>query len=152
MNVPTVMPSPREKIHILSCDPDRKCRFGGGRSGGAEGSVWCQKLDQLLDFSDEQVLHAKAREFVDEIDRIAGKRGAASMAGGLDRAAEMTGPYVKIPAFDPELDAYNEAAENHPDCSSCVAGKLHYHRKKDGSPVTVPDVPRETSGGDDASA
>lgn len=148
MSVPTVMPSLRKQLHKVFCAVRHECRYEGVTSP----SVWCEMLNQLLDFNDEQVLHAKARELMDEVASYNGKRGGASMVGGLYRAAEMTDPYVKIPAFDPEMDDFNEAAEKHPDCSSCVAGKPHYHRKKDGSTVRMPDVPRETSGGDDASA
>lgn len=148
MNVPTVMPSARQKIHLRFCHDLGTCKYVGGVGNRRR----CDYLEQLLDVNDEMLLHAKARELMDEVASYNGKRGGASMVGGLYRAAEMTDPYVKIPAFDPEMDDFNEAAEKHPDCSSCVAGKPHYHRKKDGSTVRMPDVPRETSGGDDASA
>lgn len=135
MSVPQVMPSPRQLIHRSVCDPQRRCRF----DSHGEASAPCKKLDELLDFNDEMVLHEQAREIFAEMQRYAGKRGAMALLGGLSYAAEMTDPYEKINAFEGDIEEYVHPGEERPDCPSCVAGKEHYHRKSDGSPVVSPD-------------
>lgn len=146
MNVPTVMPSPRQWIHQQFCSSAATCRFRE-RSHGFAGPL-CKKLDELLDFNDEQVLHAKAHALRVEGVRIraSAKRVPNYLLDARFGAAELIDPYEKQPAHDPVTfpDDYHPG-ELRPDCPGCVAGREHYHRKSDDSPVRVPDVPRETS-------
>jgi hypothetical protein len=139
-----VMPSPRQQVHAYACDPHFKCRFNRHNNGQGEASASCRKLDELLDFNDEMVLHAKAREFEAEMERIAGMRGASAIGGGLAAAIELTDPFERIIPFDPEYHEVPPGVEAHPDCPSCIAGKEHYHRKSDGSPVVRPRMGEET--------
>lgn len=152
MSVPTKMPSPREQLHKAFCATQYECKY----EGAADRSLWCTMLDQLLDFNDEMVLHTKAHELVAEGEnlRTSGKRVPQYVLDSRFGAAALIDPYEKQPAHDPVTfpDDYHPG-ELRPDCPSCVAGEEHYHRKADGSPVRgTLDVPRETSGGDDAPA
>lgn len=154
MTIPKKMPSPRHKIHQLFCPANNGCRYAGGLPS-MKGVDACAKLDELLDFNDEMVLHTKARELCDEGEKLrtSGKRVPQYVLNSWFGAATLIEPYEKQQAHDPVAfpDNYHPG-ELRPDCPGCVAGREHYHRKKDGSPVMVADVPRETSGGDDAPA
>lgn len=131
MNVPTKMTPPRQQIHQQFC-LSATCRF---RTKAHAINPQCMKLDELLDFNDEMVLHDKAREFEAEVERVSTKRHGVGIGAGLLCAGEMTDPYVKIEAFDEDPETHVHPGEERPDCPSCVAGKEHYHRKSDGSPV-----------------
>ena len=137
MSDPAKLPSPRQMLHLKYCKAVGACQFVfvGGRADD-EAFRKCRKLDELLDFNDEQLLHARARELRDEVSSRREKR--AGVGAGLLRAADMTDPYEKITAFDSDFDDFNEAAEKHPDCPVCAEGTEHYHRKADGSPVRAP--------------
>jgi hypothetical protein len=150
MDVPKKMASPHELIHRAFCSGMYEC----AHAGAEDPSVWCELLDELLQFNDEMLLHSKAREFSAEMTAVSAKRGGMGLASGLWHAMQMIDPYERIMAFDPDTDDYNEAGEKHPDCPSCVMGTEHYHRKANGRPVHAPgvDVPRETSGGSDAAS
>lgn len=141
VSVPKVMSSSRQQIHLKFCRDIGACRF----VGGSGSRTLCKQLDELLDFNDEMLLHDKAREFLDEMQRLSRthRSGAAGMGGGLYRAADMTDPYVKIDAFTDDPETHIHPGEERPDCPSCVAGKEHYHRKSDGSPVRRPKGPGE---------
>jgi len=152
MSVPKVMVPTRDLIHIKFCGANVHCRIERGVHGPVAES--CLLLDRLLDFNDEQVLHTKAHELRAEGEKLraSGKRVPNYVLDARFGAAELVDPYEKQPAHDPETfpDDYHPG-ELRPDCPGCVAGREHYHRKSDDSPVRMPDVPRETSGGDDAS-
>lgn len=143
MSVPQVMPSPRDRIHIKFCQ-DTKCVLETDEPGER-----CKLLDYLLDFNDEMVLYAKAHELRAEGEKLrtSGKRVPRYVLDSRYGAAELIDPYEKQHAHDPVAfpDDYHPG-ELRPDCSGCVAGKEHYHRKSDGSPVRQmrTDVPRET--------
>lgn len=136
MSVPQVMPSPRQQIHQYFCPSAALCRF---RLKGTFTGPQCKKLDELLDFSDEQLLHAKAHELRGKGETWPNNTQTYSWYTGL---AGWLDPYEKVPSRDPD-EAYPEEVAS--GCPGCSAGREHYHRKSDGSPVRVPvDVPRET--------
>lgn len=132
MRVPQVMASPRQLIHRAFCATAHECTY----EGADDPSVWCELLDQLLQFNDEMLLHTTSGALQDEMRRVSTGRGGAGVAAGLYHGAVMIDPYTKIDAFDED-----------PDCPGCVKGVEHFHRKADDSPVRAPgeDVPRETS-------
>jgi hypothetical protein len=142
------MTSPRFQIHYAFCKDLGACQY----IGGAGDHKQCDKLERFLDYNDEILLHTQADKFRDEIHTYGTRRGGSAIIGGLATAAEMTEPFVKIEAFEGDPEEYVHPSEEHPDCPVCAEGVEHYHRKKDGSPLRLSDVPRETSGGDDASA
>ena len=136
-SVPRRVTPPREEIHKVFCATQYECKHEGAK----DPSVWCRVLDELLDVNDEMLLHAKAREFESELEELHRRRVhlAGRIGAGLLRAAEMTDPFNKIDAFDPEMHEVNDAAEENPHCPACVAGREHYHRKSDGSRVRFGD-------------
>ena len=151
MSLPKPMASPRQQIHKTFCATQFECKY----EGASDRCLWCTLLDQLLDFNDEMVLHDKAQELLAEGNKIrtSGKRVPQYVADQRYGAAVLIDPYEKQNAHDPDRfpDDYHPG-ELRPDCPGCVAGKEHYHRKSDGSPVKSPGVPRETSGDSDAPA
>jgi hypothetical protein len=151
MSLPKPMASPRQQIHKAFCATQFECKY----QGASDRSLWCTLLDQLLDFNDEMVLHAKAHELMAEAEklRMSGKRVPQYLVDHRAGAAVLIDPYEKQHAHDPDKFPDDcHPGELRPDCPNCVAGKEHYHRKSDDSPVRMPDVPRETSGDSDASA
>lgn len=149
MSIPTQTVSPRDRIHIKFCTA-KHCRVE--QSVASMVAQSCKLLDHLLDLNDEMLLHAEADKFRDAIRTYATRRGGSAIIGGLARAAEMAEPFEKIDAFEDDPEEYVHPRENHPNCPGCVAGIEHYHRKADDSMVPLFDVPRETSGDDDAPA
>lgn len=137
MSAPEVMPDPRQMIHIMLCDTDRKCRYDFGTMHG-EASPQCRKLDELLDYNDEMLLHATACQLEDEMRHVSTGRSGAGVASGLYHGARMIDPYTKIDEFTDDPETHFHPGEERPDCSGCVKGIEHYHRKSDGSPVKAP--------------
>lgn len=132
MSVSRVAPAVRQTIHLRFCQDLGTCKYVGGPGNRRR----CDYLDELLDHNDEMLLHNQALEFEAELGRVSGKRGAATLAGGLGRAIDMTDPFEVIGAFDEHDEVH--PGEERPDCPSCVKGIRHYHRKSDGSPVRLP--------------
>lgn len=131
-SVPKVMPTPRQALHKAFCPFPIECRH---QTGTKTPNLRCQAMDTLLDFNDEMLLHAKARELRDEAERVGLRRRDIPVAGGVLRGADLTDPFEMVDQFDPELDEVPPGIADHPDCVACVAGKEHFHRKSDGSPV-----------------
>ena len=133
--VPRVTPSSRQLIHLSFCRAVGGCRYVGGHADD-EQRRFCSKLDTLLDYNDEMLLHAKAFELNDDLDRMG--LLSAVRDPGIEYAIRAMDPYEKIEAFTAKDDEVNLMAKRHPDCPSCVAGRAHYHRKTDGQPVRRP--------------
>lgn len=131
MSVPKKMPSARERIHYQFCPDLGGCRYIGGEN---DDPSKCLKLDKLLDFNDEMLLHTQARKLHDAMQ--AERRQGAQY--GLYKAVELTDPFEKIDAFTGDPEEEIPPGETRPDCPACVKGIEHYHRKADGSPVVSP--------------
>jgi hypothetical protein len=90
----------------------------------------CQMLDYLLSQLEEDALHRAAQDFLDNL----GTFPRVTQAGFYAAAARIA-PYVKIDAFDPDLDEIHPS-EGCPDCGLCARGDEHWHRRADNKPVT----------------
>lgn len=142
-HVPRVLPSPREEIHRTFCAVQFECRFDAGVKQ-RNASIWCKGLDAMLDFNDETLLHAKARALDDDFNRM-DSRASRVLGPGLLHAVRQIDPFEKYDedgVADMTSPLFGENDE-HPDCPACIAGRVHHHRKSDGSPVKAYVPPEE---------
>lgn len=136
---PKKMPSPRQLIHKLVCTPQHwACIFS--IMGSATNTVGdeCRQLDELLDFNDEQLLHAKARDLYARWEQMS--KGRNVHGPGVTWSVREVDPFEEVDDGG-VIDVLSpKSVDGYPGCPVCEKGDKHYHRKSDDSLVRVPGI------------
>lgn len=125
-------------IHKANCAPHYACKyFAQTRPGGRKVSPSCARLDELLDFNDEMLLHDKARSMYASWEQMPTGRNAHGP--GVIWSVREVDPFEEVEDGGVVDILSPKSVDGYPGCPSCEKGSKHYHRKSDGSRVISPD-------------
>jgi hypothetical protein len=97
----------------------------------------CKKLDELLDFNDEMLLHTKAGDLYSRWEQM--RKGRDVHGPGVVWSVREVDPYEEV-EHGGVIDIMSpKSVDGYTDCPACEKGTKHYHRKSDDSLVKMPN-------------